>query len=101
MNTQYELSIKDEGYGPVVQLKAEPYDMSPAGVKLRAADGWLKNTGKAPAANGASCDVIYRNGESSGRCRIGKSFDGATDWTVSGDPRDIVEYKMLGNGIFA
>lgn len=97
----YVLPIKDEGYGEVVKLKADLYDMSPEAVELRAADGWLKNTGKAPLKDGAAVDVIYRNGESSNRCRIGKRFDGATDWSMTGDPRDIMEYKIKGNGIFA
>lgn len=97
----YVLPIRQEAYGEVVQLKPDLITFEPEIVSERAAEGWQRNTGKAPAKDGASVDVIYRNGESSQRCRIGKAFDGAADWSLTGDPRDIVEYRILGNGIFA
>lgn len=101
METQYKLQLRQMEYGEVVALKPDPASFEPEAVTERAAEGWQKNTGKAPAKDGCSVDVIYRNGESSSRCRIGKAFDGAADWTLTNDPRDIVEYRLLGNGIFA
>ena len=97
----FQLKVKQEPYGEVVVLKADPMSFEPEIVAERVTEGWQKNTGKPPAKDGCSVDVIYRNGESSIRCRIGKAFDGANDWTLTGDPRDIIEYKLLGNGIFA
>lgn len=101
METAFVVPVRQEAYGEVVALKPDPASFEPEAVTARQTEGWQKNTGKAPAPNGCSVDVIYRNGETSARCRIGKSFDGAVDWTITGDPRDIVEYRLLGNGIFA
>lgn len=102
MNTSYVLPVKETPYGEVVKLKPDLYDMSDEAVAQRSEEGWKRNaSGKPPAKDGASADVIYRNGESSKRCRIGRPFDGASDWSLTNDPRDIVEYKLLGNGIFA
>ena len=100
---KWVLPTKMTEYGEVWKMKPDLFDMTPEGVAARAEQGWKKHTknGEAPAKNGALVDVIFRNGESSMMCVIGKRFDGADDWTITGDPRDVVEYKLLGNGIFA
>lgn len=100
---KWELPVIQTEYGEIWKMKADLFDMSPEGKQLRALDGWKEHTknGVAPAKNGALVDVIFRNGESSMMCVIGKRFDGADDWTITNDPRDVVEYKLLGNGILA
>lgn len=100
---EWTLPVIQTEYGEIWKMKPDLFDMTPEGVAARAALGWKKHTknGEAPAKKGALVDVIFRNGESSMMCVIGKRFDGADDWTITGDPRDVVEYKLHGNGIIA